>query len=298
MNKVLELFCKSTASQSSKDGWKKIIDKRQCLFLHRACLKNRKSNPDVLIGTCMVSHGRKNQPVIICPHRFLERRQIFLDAIHLLTLHEPGNELHIVPEIALPGGSVDYFLVSARKKKVRDFVGIELQTLDTTGTAWPERQRFLHSVGIPVKKTELESQDGFGMNWKMTAKTILVQLHHKINTFEHLNHKLVLVIQDHLLEYMKVNFDFGHMANPARQGDSMHIHAYCLDQIPTKEYHIELAQRLSTDAAGVGRSLGLQANARIELEAIHAQLEAKISSNTLFEFGPIPSDDSVSIRHD
>ena len=56
-----------------------------------------------------------------------------------LEAHEKG----IVAELAVPGGSIDYCLVSVRDGKPRDFVGIELQTLDTTGTVWPERQRFL-----------------------------------------------------------------------------------------------------------------------------------------------------------
>jgi hypothetical protein len=33
---------------------------------------------------------------------------------HLLTQHEPGNELHIIPEISVPGGSVDYVLASVK----------------------------------------------------------------------------------------------------------------------------------------------------------------------------------------
>ncbi len=78
-------------------------------------------------------------PVVICPFRLLQRRQIFVDSLHLLGMHEPGNELHIIPEVAVPGGSVDYFLVSARLRKVMDFVGIEVQALDTTGTVWPAR---------------------------------------------------------------------------------------------------------------------------------------------------------------
>lgn len=76
-------------------------------------------------------------------------------------------------------------MASVRDGKVRDFVGIELQTLDTTGTVWPERQRFLVSKGIKaVARADVQNTKGFGMNWKMTAKTILVQLHHKIQTFE------------------------------------------------------------------------------------------------------------------
>src|SRR5579864_8402496 len=139
---ILELFGNST--QRADIDWERVATAQHCPYLDRKCVKVRKSQPEISIGTCSVNHRTQNfQGVIICPHRFLERRQIFLDCIHLLTLHEPGNELHIVSEIGIPGGNVDYFLVSARNKEVRDFIGIELQTLDTTGTIWPERQRFL-----------------------------------------------------------------------------------------------------------------------------------------------------------
>jgi hypothetical protein len=116
-----------------------------------------------------------------------------------------------VPEVSIPGGSVDYFLVSARKGKVKDFVGIELQTLDTTGTVWPERQRLLKKLGVPRSDKMATSKKSYGMNWKMTAKTILVQMHHKIQTFEHVHKKLVLVVQDKLLAYMSLEFNL----NPA-----------------------------------------------------------------------------------
>lgn len=220
--------------------------------------------------------------VMICPHRLLERRKIFADCIHLLTLHEPGNELHIIPEVALPGGNVDYFLASARSGKIRDCIGIELQTLDSTGTVWPERQRFLNSIGFAADPSDLDSDKSFGMNWKMTAKTILVQLHHKIETFEHLNKHLVLVVQDHLLAYMQREFSFGHLSNPARLGDFMHFHGYALEPQAEGAHKIQLAMRLSTDAAGISQALGLQSSARVELKAITRALEAKMSTRTLF----------------
>jgi hypothetical protein len=100
---------------------------------------------------------------------------------------------------------------AVRSGKVIDFVGIELQTLDTTGTVWPERQRFLQNHGITVRDVDVSSGKGFGMNWKMTAKTILMQLHHKIHTFEHLSKHLVLVAQDCLIEYMQREFSFEHI---------------------------------------------------------------------------------------
>jgi hypothetical protein len=188
MSKVTELFGLST---SVKQDWKRVVEKRWCPFLDRLCLKNRKSIPETLIGTCTVNYGKEKRPIIICPHRLLERRQIFTDCIHLLTLHEPGNEFHIVPEVSIPGGSVDYFLASVHRHKVKDFVGIELQTLDTTGIVWYDRQRFLQEMKVPVAKEDVNNPDSFGMNWKMTAKTILVQLHHKVDTFEGINKHLV-----------------------------------------------------------------------------------------------------------
>lgn len=280
MSKLAELFGVSTIG---KQDWKQVVEKSWCPFLNRHCLKNRKSNPNILIGSCTVKYGKEDRAIIICPHRLLDRRQIFTDCLHLLTLHEPGNEFHIIPEVAIPGGSVDYFLASVRNRRVKDFVGIELQTLDTTGTVWPERQRFLHEVGLPVPKKDVVCKDSFGINWKMTAKTILVQLHHKVETFESINKHLVLVVQNPLIEYMKANFNFGHIGD-ARLGDPMHIHGYNLVLNGRNNWKMELATRLSTDAAGVSTSLGLQANAKVELATIVALLEEKLTDGTLFDF--------------
>jgi hypothetical protein len=280
MSKVVELFGHS--SRERRQNWKSIVKKQQCPFLGKCCYKVRKSDPGISIGTCTVLYGRAKEPIIICPTRLIERRQIFTDCIHLLTVHEPGNELHIVSEISIPGGSVDYFLVSVREGRVRDFVGIELQTLDTTGTVWPERQRLLKKLDVPRGDRAEKSDKPFGMNWKMTAKTILVQMHHKIQSFEHINKKLVLITQDLLLAYMSREFDFGHLSSPPTVGDSMHFHAYSIAGQPDHSYRLALQSRRSTDAAGVAKCLGLQAEARVELEEIIAALQAKISPTTRF----------------
>jgi len=280
MSNVVELFGKAT----DKTGidWLQVVQGQTCIFANKRCYKVRKSDPTISIGSCTVLYGRPPEPVIICPTRLIERRQIFTDCFHLLTTHQPGNELHIVPEVSIPGGSVDYFLVSARDGKVKDFVGIELQTLDTTGTVWPERQRLLKKLGVPRADDAETSTKPYGMNWKMTAKTILVQMHHKVQTFEHVHKKLVLVIQDKLLAYMTKEFKFDHLKSPAVLGDSMHLHAYSMGRAETGDFKLSMMSRLSTDADGIGICLGLQAEARIELEQIIAALQAKISPATLF----------------
>lgn len=279
MSEVLELFGHSTGCSDLR-LWTRVVSNQQCPYLNRRCIKVRKSQPEVSIGTCTVRYGKEGRPIMICPYRLLERRQVFSDALHLLTLHEPGNELHVLPEIAIPGGSVDYFLVSARKGKPLDFLGVELQTLDTTGTVWPIRQRFLQSVGVKAKLAAAAASKSFGMNWKMTAKTILVQLHHKVETFEHLSKRLVLVVQDCLLDYMQGEFNFGHLSDP-KIGQPMHIHAYRLGAT-TEALRLDLVKRYSTDAAGIASALGLQAKAKVELKSILAAIESKISRSTLW----------------
>lgn len=282
-NKILEFFGKCTRAN---DDWANILKRQSCRFTNTKCFKVRKSQPNISIGTCSVRYGNSQKDVIICPNRLLERRQVFTDCLHLLTLHEPGNELHIVPEVSIPGGSVDYFLVSAKQSKVRDFVAIEFQTLDTTGTVWPERQRLMLELGLPANKRDANSTKSFGMNWKMTAKTILVQLHHKVETLEHISKHFVLVIQDFLFDYLSQQFNFRHLEN-VRIGDTLHIHAYKLSRSDVS-FRLELNTRLSTDSAGVAKCLGLQAQMRVELETIVAELEKKLSKNTLLTFDDKP----------
>ena len=281
MNRVVDLFGVDVAANRGTD-WKRILSEQRCPYEDKKCFKVRKSQPDIAIGTCTVQYGRGSTPIMICPSRLLERRQIFVDCLHLLQGHSPGNELHIVSEVGIPGGSVDYFLVSVLEGRVRDFVGIELQTLDTTGTVWPERQRLLQELGVNVEDADVLSDKSFGMNWKMTAKTILVQLHHKVSTFEYLNKNLVLVIQDKLLDYMRRNFDFKHL-NVARDTDSMHFHSYRLTSRADGR-RMALDERFSTDMNGIAICLGLQAETNLEIEQILAAIETKISAATLFTF--------------
>lgn len=278
MSRVRELFTFSVEKDDVK--WKDVVKKQHCRYSNKRCFKVRKSQANISMGTCTVQYGQENKDIIICPHRLTERKQIFADCLHLLTSHQPGNELHLVPEVSIPGGSVDYFLVSTDSdRKVKDFVGIELQTMDTTGTLWPERELALQDLGL--KKNILAPKKPFGMNWKMTAKTILVQLHHKIDTFESINKHLVLVIQDHLLEYIKTEFAFAHINTHPLIGDSMHFHSYKLKK-EEKDYKLVLDSRHSTDSNGISKLLGLNANAKIGFDEIAKILESKISDSTVF----------------
>ena len=269
VSKVRELFGQYCSEDANIES---VLENQLCPYNNKKCFKTRKSDSETSIGTCTVNY--QNKDIIICPNRLTEKSQIFVDCLHLLTLHEPGNELYIIPEVTIPGGHVDFFLVSAKNKKVKDFVGIELQTMDTTGTVWPERQRLLGEHGIYVPKDDINNKKPFGMNWKMTAKTILVQMHHKAQTFENLNKHLVLIIQKPLYEYMRKEFSFSHIQG-VRVGDAVHFHSYDVVE-EDNGLHLALDTRVSTDTNGVAECLGLNAEANVELKDIIALLESKL----------------------
>lgn len=275
MSTVVELFGRNTRDRDI--DWPGVVSAQTCPFTDKACYKVRKSSPDVSIGTCTVEFGRAAEPVVICPTRLIDRGTIFEDCVPLLLRHEEGDELHVVPEVRIPGGSVDYMLVSVRDGSVVDFVGIEIQTVDTTGTVWPARQRTLADLGVPRTDDAENSSNGFAMNWKMSAKTILMQMHHKAMTFEHLGRKLVLVVQDRFLDYMSGEFRFGHFSDPADPADPVHLHAYSVAVSDSGLSPLVLAHRTSTDATGIQNSLDIQAEMRIEFPEIAATLTAKVS---------------------
>lgn len=279
MSKISEffgLYCKNPSLD-----FRQAMTTQICPYTQRICTKMRKSYPEIKIGTCSVKY--LNQDVIICPFRLLEHNQIFIDCLHLLTMHEPGNELYLVPEVQIPGGHVDYFLVSAKDKKVKDFIGIELQTMDTTGTVWPERQRFLDEQGIEVSADDLNNKKPFGMNWKMTLKTILVQMHHKSETFEHLNKHLVLIIQKPLFEHMKSDFNFDGIEG-VRLGDPVHIHSYNFEE-KENSLSLSLHTRVSTDSVGIANCLGLNAESKVELQDLIRILEPKLIEANRLKIG-------------
>jgi len=67
----------------------------------------------------------------------------------------------------------------------------------------------------------------------------------------------------------------------------MHFHAYNLSE-SGNAWRLELESRVSTDAEGIAKCLGLQAEAKVELEVIVAELEKKMSAKTVLTLGPTP----------
>lgn len=99
-------------------------------------------------------------------------------------------------------------------------------------------------------------------------------MHHKSETFEHLNKHLVLIIQEPLYEHMKKDFNFNGIKG-VRLGDPIHIHSYNFQEYENK-LCLALHTRISTDSEGIANCLGLNAESKVELQDLIQILEPKL----------------------
>lgn len=141
----------------------------------------------------------------------------------------------------------------------------------------------MNEHGIEVNDEEMKNNKAFGMNWKMTLKTILVQMHHKSETFEYLNKHLVLVIQKPLSEHMKSAFNFEGIEG-VRLGDPVHIHTYDFEE-KENSLRLSLVERVSTDSDGIASCLGLNAKRKVELQDLIRLLEPKLIEDNRLKIG-------------
>lgn len=244
-----------------------------CPFTFCKCSKKRKGS-DEKIGICSVSF--LNRSIIICPNRFLDNQIVFEDAKLLLKSSKTSPCFQIVPEVRIPGGNVDFFLISKDKEKIIDFCGIEIQATDTIGTLWPIRERTLRKIGALSKSDcEIDSKP-FAINWKMTSKTILMEMLHKASTFESMGKKLILVLQDYLFEYMRKEFAFEKIEKGSA-GKTVVFFVYSID-FETKS-ELKLKETYSIDSKGLKKCLGLKGDSEITEEMVLDIIKSKVRKN-------------------
>ena len=255
------------------------LDTQECPFNRSGvCTKMRKSDPKTKIGTCSLVFKSCNQPLLICPDRLTEGKKIFLDCLQYV--HVTGGELYLVPEIKTAVGSIDYVLAVVRDGSIQDFVGIELQTLDTVGTIWDERQNMLADYDLAVHIEHNGRRAG--VNWKMTSKTILAQMIQKCQLFASMGRKMVLVCQSPLLSYMQKNFDFsGVHAQSASDVFNINAYDYVSDGTGMK---ISLACQLGSDLEGVEHIMGFDVRGDSALEMINERITDRLAPE--FKFTP------------
>jgi len=108
----------------------------------------------------------------------------------------------------------------------------------------------------------------------MSAKTILVQMHHKALSFEQLRRKLVLVMQREFFDYISKEFQTGQLHQQNNQ-DSIHVHVYQVGMVGS-ELQISLRDSRSTDVRGVEQMLNLGRKPPLAEQEVIDRIRAKM----------------------
>ena len=175
-----------------------------CKYLKATCNKPRKSEPNIKVGICTLGasiKGEKMNPVIVCPQRFKE--DVMLETIRQKYLAAWKN-VKWVQEVNIGvGGSVDYVAVEADAHDVvRDFLCVEIQAAGTTGSPYPYVKELLANGQFSG------THHSYGINWANEfSKTMMQQAYKKGKIVESWKRKIVFVIQDLAMDYLRKAVD-------------------------------------------------------------------------------------------
>lgn len=232
---------------------KEHLKSQHCPYIEDECKKPRKSEPHIKIGTCSVgykgSFQKKYSPVIICPHRL--REQIVFDTIRELYLHHWKRAPEWVMEVDMGvGGNVDYVAVLRDELgEVRDFLCIEFQAAGTTGSPWKA------ILELKQHGKYLSNSYKYGINWANEfMKTMMQQVYKKGKIVHHWNRRIVFVVQDLAIDYLKSAVDTADLRE-ANDDDEIHFVTFKMSW-ETDRWVLKKDAAYSTNLEGINRILG------------------------------------------
>lgn len=228
------------------------IQQQYCKFIKGTCIKPRKSEPHIKVGICSLGYKGgfidAHLPVIICPQRFKE--DVMFETIREKYLSNWTN-IEWISEVNIGvGGSIDYVAIHKnRKGEVDDFLCVEIQAGGTTGLPYPA------VVDLKNHGKYLKDSYNYGINWANEfSKTMMQQAYKKGKIIDHWKRKIVFVVQDIAIDYLKTAADTGRLfsSKPNLPID------FCTFSLKwnTNQWNLEFANIFSTDIEGINLMLG------------------------------------------
>lgn len=196
-----EIFGYDCDAYMEDEAFKLAIKQQYCKYIQSTCVKPRKSQSEIKVGICSlgatVAGNKTMKPVIICPQRFKD--DTIFETVRQKYLSDWKNVKWISEVNIGVGGSVDYVAVEVGKKgDIKDFLCVEFQTAGTTSSPYPAVQEIIKNGKFQSEKYK------YGINWANEfSKTMMQQAYKKGKILESWNRKVVFVVQDVAIEYLK-----------------------------------------------------------------------------------------------
>lgn len=220
-----------------------------CPFINKECIKTN-HDQSIIYGTCSVTSPYGD--IIICPNRLYENnynsiRKVSHDAfgedIEFLLFEEYIKNRMSLDDCVVALGqnsgkeiklrrslSMDWILARVKERKLEEYVGIEVQSIDITGN-YRDAWHGYKNLGSEDDVSENPSSR-HGLNWANVHKRLIPQIIRKgviYSKSELVKHGIYFVVPE--IVYRKFEEIIGSIPTlDQTQGDSVTVHTYELGE--------------------------------------------------------------------
>ncbi|MFZ1345930.1 MAG: NotI family restriction endonuclease [Tabrizicola sp.] len=213
-----------------------------CPFIKSRCSKRSTqiTGKPYPICSLWLGKGPRTDPqkelIFVCPKRFYEVDFLAEVVKHCWIGDAPGNPT-VVPEVKMAGcGNVDFVIADVGiDGEVQQFLSVELQAIDITGSVFPAYRALLSGE-------DLEKKPSYGFNWDNVYKRYITQLIRKGYFHHHWKSKIVAVIPEQVYDYIKKRAGFLRSTDVKSPDVNIIFMTYCLETDPEnpQEYRPKL----------------------------------------------------------
>ena len=240
-------------------GFDPTASKFQCPFIGSTCTKRSTSLGSEPYPVCSIRRrvAGEFKQICVCPKRF-HAVDFVADVVEHCWPGDPPSNPKIASEVRMVGfGNVDFVIADiGRDEEVTDFLSVELQAIDITGSVMPAYEA-LREV------RELDRRPTFGLNWSNVYKRYITQLIRKGYFHHHWGTKIVAVMQDVVYDYIRDWAEF--MRSDDVKGNTVNI--------------IFMAYRYENDPYDVGAQ-------RLVLDKVEGTSHANLQQAVLYKEAP------------
>jgi hypothetical protein len=191
----------------AKKGFDPALQSHECPFIKSTCLKRTKQLPNnEPYPVCTIWRRESTNPdddlIFVCPKRFYAV-DFLTEVIDACWPGEKPKNPHVAPEVQMKGfGNVDFVIADVLPNgEVGQFLSVELQAIDITGSVFPAYQALRAGEDLPKRPT-------YGLNWDNVYKRYITQLIRKGYFHHHWKSKIVAVIPEQVYQSIVSRADF------------------------------------------------------------------------------------------
>lgn len=204
----------------------------ECPFIKSPCLKRTKQLPNnEPYPVCSIWRGAgtpDDDLIYVCPKRFYAV-DFLTDVIDACWPGERPKNPRVALEVKMKGfGNVDFVIADVLPDgEVGQFLSVELQAIDITGSVFPAYQGLRAGIDLPKRPT-------YGLNWDNVYKRYITQLIRKGYFHHHWKSKIVAVIPEQVYQYIVARADFMKSTNVKDPQVNIIFMTYKLEADPTR----------------------------------------------------------------